>query len=226
MKAMILAAGRGERMRPLTNTIPKPLLPVANKPLIVYHLEKIAAIGITEVVINIAYLGDEIRTVLGEGSQWGLSIHYSVEPEPLETGGALLHALPLLGKDPFLLVNGDVWTDIDFSELIISPLHHSVARLLLVTNPEHNLLGDFSINNHQVVEKQASLSTYTFSGVAFVHPKIIRDYPNKRTIFPLREVFAYYIEQGLLEGVVHKGQWCDVGTPARLEALNNFLCTM
>jgi N-acetyl-alpha-D-muramate 1-phosphate uridylyltransferase len=226
MKAMILAAGRGERMRPLTDTLPKPLLPVANKPLIIYHLEKMAAIGITEVVINIAYLGDEIRKALGNGSRWGLTIKYSLESELLDTAGALLHALPLLGHDPFLLVNGDVWTDIDFSELISLSLNNFAARLLFVNNPEHNLQGDFAINDHTVIKKQKSLLSYTFSGIAFINPIMIREYPHKRTIFPLREVFAYYIEQGLLEGVVYEGQWCDVGTPARLEALNNFLCTM
>jgi MurNAc alpha-1-phosphate uridylyltransferase len=220
MKAMILAAGRGERMRPLTDTIPKPLLSVANKPLIVYHLEKIAAMGITEVVINIAYLGDKIRQALGDGSRWGLTIQYSEESEPLETAGALLHALSLLGDTPFLLVNGDVWTDLNFSSVVDAPLGDTLARLVFVENPEHNLQGDFYINENKLVEQSASRLSNTFSGIALISPAIISDYPNKRRIFPLREVFDYCIERQLLEGVVYAGEWCDVGTPERLLELN------
>jgi MurNAc alpha-1-phosphate uridylyltransferase len=220
VKAMILAAGRGERMRPLTDTMPKPLLMVANKPLIVYHLEKIAAMGITEVVINIAYLGDKIRQALGDGSRWGLTIQYSEEPEPLETAGALLYALPLLGDAAFLLVNGDVWTDLDFSSVVETPLNDTLARLIFVNNPEHNLQGDFYINKNNLVEQSVSRLSTTFSGVALISPKIISDYPNKRAIFPLREVFDYCIERQLLEGIVYDGEWCDVGTPERLLELN------
>ncbi|MFT5421021.1 MAG: MurNAc alpha-1-phosphate uridylyltransferase [Candidatus Endobugula sp.] len=225
MKAMILAAGRGERMRPLTDTIPKPLLSVANKPLIVYHLEKIAAMEITEVVINIAYLGDKIRQALGDGSRWGLTIQYSEETEPLETAGALLHALPLLGDTPFLLVNGDVWTDLNFSSVVDVPLNDALARLVFVKNPEHNLQGDFYINENNLVEQSTSRLSNTFGGVALISPKIISGYPNKRRIFPLKEVFDYYIEQQLLEGIVYSGKWCDVGTPARLASLGAFLLT-
>lgn len=239
MKAMILAAGRGERMRPLTDHLPKPLLTVAGKPLIVHHIERLAAIGISDIVINIAYLGEKIRQALGDGSQWKVNIHYSVESEPLETAGALLHALPLLGDEPFLLVNGDVWTDIDFAALRHIELSTAMACLVLVNNPEHNTGGDFCLASsaelslssssslHQVLLKEtgAALSnsqkeTYTFSGIACIHPDLLKTYPHKRRIFPLKEVLVSAIEKQQLMAFVYHGQWCDVGTPERLDALN------
>jgi MurNAc alpha-1-phosphate uridylyltransferase len=221
---MILAAGKGERMRPLTDTLPKPLLCVAGKPLIVYHLEKLAAMGVREVIINIAYLGDKIREALGDGSTWGLSIHYSEEPEPLETAGALLHALPLLGDQPFLLVNGDVWIEMDFATLIEKPLGECLARLVLVDNPNHNADGDFSFNGERVLEKQSSLPAYTFSGVGVFDPKLIACYPNKRTIFPLKEVLVDAIRHKVLSGILFEGDWRDIGTPERLSELNASYC--
>ena len=219
MKAMILAAGRGERMRPLTDVLPKPLLTVAGKPLIVYHLEKLSALGIQEVVINIAYLGDKIRHALGDGSQWGVSIVYSEEPEPLETAGALVHALPLLGEAPFLLINGDVWTDMDFSVLINEQLHASVASLIFVDNPAHNTQGDFCLSPDGRVESKSSHPQYTFSGLALIDPKMIDLYPHKKQKFPLRDVFNFYIQQQQLQGKYYSGEWCDVGTPERLAEL-------
>ena len=147
MKAMILAAGRGERMRPLTDSTPKPLLRVGGKALIEYHLEKLAAAGIRDVVINISYLGERIREILGDGSRWHLSIQYSIEPEPLETAGAILQALPLLGEQPFVLINGDVWTDYAIEKLKDYPLQSSCGHLVLVNNPSHHPEGDFSVTN-------------------------------------------------------------------------------
>lgn len=220
MKAMILAAGRGERMRPLTDVLPKPLLTVSGKPLIVYHIEKLAAAGISDIIINIAYLGEKIRQALGDGSRWGVQLHYSQEPEPLETGGALLHALSLLGDEPFILVNGDVWTDFDFSILIQHALTDH-ACLVLVNNPEHNHTGDFSLDQQRVIAKGLSSATYTFSGIALVDPQLIIEYPEKRTIFPLREAFTYAIAQNKLAAVTYQGQWCDVGTPERLRSLES-----
>jgi MurNAc alpha-1-phosphate uridylyltransferase len=216
MKAMILAAGRGERMRPLTDVLPKPLLTVAGKPLIVYHLEKLSALGIQEVVINIAYLGDKIRHALGDGSDWGLSIVYSEEPEPLETAGALLHALPLLGEEPFLLINGDVWTDMDFSILANAPLHSAVACLFFVSNPIHHSRGDYSLSSDSRVNNTSSDTQYTFSGLALIDPSMMTLYPHKKHKFPLREVFDFYIERQQLAGQYYQGEWCDVGTPERL----------
>ncbi|MGS2717146.1 N-acetylmuramate alpha-1-phosphate uridylyltransferase MurU [Eionea flava] len=223
MKAMILAAGRGERMRPLTNNTPKPLLPVNGKPLIVYHLEKLSSLGVSEVIINTAYLGEKIIASLGDGERWGLRIVYSQEPYALETGGALNHALSLLGDEPFLLVNGDVWCDLAFSRIASSPLNDSVAHLWLVNNPDHNLDGDFSLDVSTVMMKQDVLPAYTFSGLALVHPKMIADYPQRREAFALKEVFLYWISKCRLSGSLFEGDWCDVGTPERLVALEQSL---
>ncbi len=227
MKAMILAAGRGERMRPLTNELPKPLLWVGGKPLITYHLEKLSQLGIREVIINIAYLGEKIKAALCDGSQWNLSIHYSEEPEPLETGGALYQALPLLGDEPFLLVNGDVWTELDFAALIQPFLPGCLGRLLLVDNPTHNTAGDFALDQQGYLLKadQCVGQTYTFSGIACFHPDVIRAYPEVRQIFPLREVFHYFIERQQLQGQYYEGVWHDIGTPDRLNALDRRLST-
>lgn len=227
MKAMILAAGRGERMRPLTETTPKPLLEVGGKPLIVYHLEALSKAGVSEVIVNIAYLGEQIRAYLGDGSRWGLKITYSEEPEPLETAGALLQALPLLGDSPFLLINGDVWTDFPLESLMNSSLDHSLGRLVFVNNPEHNPQGDFIVASKEnvpcVQHKDGVQQAYTFSGIGLFSPDIIQRYPDKRRIFPLREVFAYAIEQELLLGQVYAGQWWDIGTPQRLAELDELL---
>lgn len=239
MKAMILAAGRGERMRPLTDTKPKPLLCVGGKPLIVFHLEKLGILGVTDVVINVAYLEEQIRQALGDGSRWGLSIHYSIEEEALETAGALLHALPLLGDEPFLLVNGDVWTDMDFAQFLEPPALGNLipeslipknqepsniqAQLILVPNPDHNPEGDFSLGASSMIEPRIDGCAYTFSGIAVIHPNMIRHYPKKRERFPLKEVFDYYIECKQLIGRLYEGRWCDVGTPERLSTLDHSL---
>jgi MurNAc alpha-1-phosphate uridylyltransferase len=223
MKAMILAAGRGERMRPLTDSMPKPLLSVGGKPLIVYHLEKLSALGVTQVIINIAYLGDKIRQTLGDGKQWGLTIHYSEESYPLETGGALNQALNLLGDEPFLLINGDVWCDIDFNQIVKCDVNYSVGHLFFVDNPQHNPLGDFCLDELRVITKQEGDPAYTFAGIALIDPKMIREYPRCREVFALKEVFVYYIEQQLLAGSLYDGFWCDVGTPERLNQLDDYL---
>jgi len=227
MKAMILAAGRGERMRPLTEHTPKPLLQVGGKSLLVYHLEKLAALGVTDIIINIAYLGSQIKDEIGCGNSWGVSIKYIEEPEPLETAGALYNALPLLGDEPFLLINGDVWTDFSFEVLLDQPLLLTeMGRLVFVDNPEHHVSGDFSLDDQGVVVYRGERrDAYTFSGVALLRSAIIADYPNKRYIFPLREVFEYAIDAGTLSGMVYRGQWWDVGTVERLQALDTLLTT-
>lgn len=233
MKAMILAAGRGERMRPLTLTTPKPLLQVGGKPLIEYHLERLAAVGIGEVVINIAYLSEQIREALGDGQRWSLRIHYSPEPEPLETAGALLHALPLLGDKPFMLLNGDIWTDFDFAALANVGLNDdSLGHLVLVDNPAHNAKGDFSLDGDRLIlagdkadelNKEPQKSTYTFSGISLLHPRLIRDYPQQRPRFPLVEVFHHAIAQRQLQGSHYDGEWWDIGTVERLQDLDRQL---
>lgn len=224
MKAMILAAGFGKRMRPLTDDLPKPLLCVGGKPLIVYHLERLQNLGVTEVVINVAYLGQKIIEALGDGERWGMTITYSVEDEPLETAGAILKALPLLGEAPFLLVNGDVWTDFDLSILMGSRLSdESLGRLVLVPNPDHNSAGDFALHGELLLHNTEVDAGYTYSGMALLHPNIVGRYSERRQAFPLREVFEDAIAQDRLHGLVYSGQWWDIGTPERLRELDQQL---
>lgn len=212
--AMILAAGEGRRMRPLTRHTPKPLLDVGGKRLIEWHLMKLKQVGIERVVINVAYLGEKIIEFLG-CEAWGLELIYSREPTPLETGGALNHALPLLGQDPFLLVNGDVWTDLPFSRLLeknVPGMH-----LVLIDNPAHHAKGDFALQGEHVIT--GGMNTYTFSGISLVNPQAFSDYPDRRKKFPLREVLDWFISKQRLSGEYYAGEWLDVGTPERLQSL-------
>jgi len=224
MKAMILAAGRGERMRPLTDSTPKPLLSVGGKPLIEYHILGLKQAGFSELVINIAYLGEQIRDYLGDGSRWGVSIDYSVEPEPLETAGAILNAMPLLGEEaPFLLVNGDIWTNYSFGELLGHHLgENTLAHLVLVDNPEHHPVGDFSINDSGLLVERTE-NALTYSGMAIINPVLVTQYPECRTKFPLGEVFRYGIAQKSITAEYFNGQWQDIGTKKRLEQLDHQL---
>jgi N-acetyl-alpha-D-muramate 1-phosphate uridylyltransferase len=215
MKAMVLAAGRGERMRPLTDTTPKPLLPVAGKPLIGYHLEALARAGIHDVVVNLSWLGEKIRAGLGDGSAYGVRIAYTEEgPVPLETGGGLFNALPLLGSGPFLVVNGDTWTDIDFREIELDG--EALARLVLVPNPPHHPRGDFGIEGQNIVEREAD--RFTYSGVGLYRPEFFEGCTAGR--FPLLPLLRRAIAANQLRGQVHRGEWLDIGTPERLAALD------
>ncbi|HLV48768.1 MAG TPA: nucleotidyltransferase family protein [Aliidiomarina sp.] len=221
MKAMILAAGRGERMRPLTDTLPKPLLVVGGKPLIYWHLEKLANAGVTEVIINTAWLAAELVAAIGNGEQWGIRVQWSHEPSGgLETAGGIIQALPLLGEAPFWLVNGDVWTDFNF-DLLPKPncFDDSLGHLVLVDNPAHHPTGDFALSDENKVSEQGQL--LTFSGVSALHPKLFAGYAKGR--LALRPLFDNAIAQGKLTGQYHQGLWTDVGTPARLEELNQYL---
>lgn len=221
---MILAAGLGQRMRPLTDHTPKPLLPVADKALILYHIEKLRALGVTELVINIAYLGHKIRQSLGDGSNFGVSIHYSEEAQPLETAGAILQALDALGNEPFLLINGDVWSDYSLASLHEHSLQGgSLGHLLMVPNPEYREAGDFALREGLVRQREADEPGYTFSGISLIRPQLVADYPHGRQRFALREVFDWAIGQGRLTGEVYGGRWWDVGTPERLAALDTQL---
>ena len=221
MKVMLLAAGRGERMRPLTDQCPTPLLAVAGKPLIGWHLERLAAAGFTEVVINLSWLGEQIASALGDGAAYGVRIQYSREPWPaLETGGGIFNALPLLGAAPFLLVNGDVFTDIDFGALRLAP--GDLAQLVLVPNPEHNLKGDFGLEAGRVVESGAERLTY--SGIAILRPELLSCAPGGR--FALLPWLNRARDAGRLGGQRHAGQWLDIGTPERLAQLDAELAGM
>ncbi|MFJ4155103.1 N-acetylmuramate alpha-1-phosphate uridylyltransferase MurU [Pseudomonas sp. NPDC089752] len=212
MKAMILAAGKGERMRPLTLHTPKPLLPVAGQPLIEYHLNALAGAGYTEVVINHAWLGQQIEDHLGDGSRFGLSIRYSPEGEPLETGGGIFKALPLLGNEPFALVNGDIWTDFDFTRLR-SPLQ-GLAHLVLVDNPGHHGRGDFRLQGDQVVDGDDAPGTLTFSGLSVLHPALFEGC--QVGAFKLAPLLRKAMAAGKVSGEHYRGNWVDVGTQERL----------
>lgn len=216
MKAMILAAGLGKRMMPLTKNTPKPLLTVKGKPLIAYHLEKLAAIGCKEVVINHAYLGEQIEQFAGDGSQFGLRIQYSAEGAPLETAGGIAKALDLLGEQPFILCNGDVFTDYDFAHLYEKDINSDLAHLVLVDNPCQHPVGDFSLQQGKVLA--ANSQTLTFSGISVVSPQLLHHYHCYTG--RLADLLQLAIKDGLVSGEHYAGQWHDVGTPERLAALN------
>jgi MurNAc alpha-1-phosphate uridylyltransferase len=217
MKAMILAAGRGERMRPLTDSLPKPLLEVHGKPLIVWHLEKLAASGFKEVVINIAHLGYKIPEALGDGSRWGLNITYSDEQEEggLESAGGILKALSILGDETFLVVNGDVFCDYEFNPNF--DLKDKLAHLILVENPNHNLSGDFALKENLVLNN-ADIK-YTFSGIGYYNPKLFSALVYGKS--PLAPLLRDAIKNKKVSGEVFKKIWHDIGTPQRLQEINN-----
>lgn len=221
MRAMILAAGKGERMRPLTLTTPKPLISVAGVPLIEYHLRALARAGFKEVVINHAWLGEKIEAHLGTGEQFGLNIQYSVESQPLETGGGIYQALKYLGDAPFILVNGDIWTDYDFSALR-KPLT-GLAHLVLMDNPEHHVEGDFSLQQEQVTLPQAG-NSLTYSGIAVLHPQLFADCVGGA--FRLAPLLRQAIAQGQVSGEHFAGHWIDVGTQERLAAAEALLASL
>lgn len=242
--ALVFAAGRGERMRPLTEHTPKPLLEAGGKPLIVWHLEKLAALGVREVVVNTSWLADRFHPVLGDGGHWGLRLHYVYEgPEPLETGGGMLNALPLLGDAPFLAIAADVWSDVDFRTLPREPT--GLAHLLMVANPKHHGGGDFVLGGDGVLRPApegktvgmlpgAAVTTapalLTFSGIGIYRHGFLDgwreavgaapgadDTPPR---FKLRPLFDVAIARGAITGQRHDGRWTDVGTPERLVALD------
>jgi len=213
---MILAAGRGERMRPLTDHTPKPLLPVAGKPLIEHHIERLAESGFQEVVINHAWLGEQIEEALGDGSRWNLSIQYSAEGKALETGGGLFRALPLL-SDPFLVINGDVWCDCDFSALTINS--QDLAHLLLVKNPEHNPEGDFALHENRLSTNGPA--QYTFSGIGIYRKQLFEGCVDGK--FPLAPLLRKAMESGKVGGELHAGHWIDVGTQERMQQVEKLL---
>ncbi|SEP90180.1 MurNAc alpha-1-phosphate uridylyltransferase [Ectothiorhodospira magna] len=214
MRAMILAAGRGERMRPLTDHTPKPLLPVAGRPLIEHHLARLAQAGYQDVVINLAHLGAKIRQHLKDGSTWGLRLWYSPETEALETGGGILQALPLLGPDPFLVINGDVWTDHPLTPPTLPD--NDLAHLILVDNPPHHPTGDF--HEHQGRIQADGTPRLTFAGIGWYRPALFAHSQPGR--FPLAPLLRTAMHQGRVGGQHHRGIWEDVGTVARLQALN------
>ncbi len=216
MKAMILAAGRGERMRPLTDALPKPLLEVRGKPLVVWHVEKLASCGFKEIIINIAHLGYKIPEFLGDGKAWGVEIKYSDEQHEgaLESGGGIIKALPLLGNEPFLVVNGDVFCDYTFDANF--ELHNKLAHLILVPNPEHNPEGDFGLKDSLLLNN--SPIKYTFSGIGYYNSEIFdKMYYGKQALAP---IIRDAIDKEKVSGELYDGIWHDIGTPQRLQFIN------
>ena len=230
MKAMILAAGFGKRMRPLTNCLPKPLLPVAGRSLIEYQIERLAVAGIRDIVINISYMGDKIQAHLGDGEKLGVSIHYSPEAEPLETAGAIACAMSLLrdnphDNEPFVVINGDVWCDFLLEKLVQYPLPvDQLGHLLFVPNPEFKTKGDFClVDDIKVQHCDNATEGYTFAGISLLRPSLIMSYPQLREAFSLKEVFDWAITKQALTAQVYRGDWRDIGTPQRLQELEQFL---
>jgi len=217
-KAMILAAGRGQRLRPYTDEHPKPLLPLGGRPMIEYHLDALASFGVTDVVVNQGWLGEQLPPALGDGSRWGLNIHYSPEGYPaLETGGGIYNALPLLGDEPFVVMNGDVWSDYPLQQLPASL--SGVAHLVLVDNPPHNPDGDFSLNADAVVD--AGTAKLTFSGIGIYSPVLFDGCYGGA--FPLAPLLRSAIGNGSVSGEHFAGDWVDVGTPERWQMLDQQL---
>lgn len=214
MKAMILAAGRGERLRPLTDHTPKPLLEAGGRCLIEYHLLALARAGIREIVINHAHLGRQIVGFLGNGSRYEVQIQYSPEDDqPLETGGGIFHALPLLGPEPFLVINGDIWSDYPFARLAHPPT--KLAHLVLVPNPPFHEDGDFTLEQGWVGNE--GTPRFTFSGIAVYQPNFFKDC--REGAFPLAPLLRHAADAGQVSGECFDGQWTDVGTPQRLAEL-------
>lgn len=219
MYAMILAAGRGERMRPLTDSLPKPLLCVSDKPLISYHLEKLSNCGFKDVVINQAWLGHLLPQHLGDGDKWLLNIHYSDEGNnALETAGGIKKALSQIDSDYFMVVNGDVWTDFDFSKLPKHLPEDVLAHLVLVENPQHNPTGDFAVANGLLTTGEEQ---FTFSGIAVYHRDFFDSVDDG--VCALGPLIRQHIKDNSVAGEVYLGQWFDIGTPQRLEQLDQQL---
>ena len=220
---MLLAAGRGERMRPLTDTMPKPLLEVGGKPLIVWHIENLARAGITDLVINHAHLGTQIERALGDGKQFGARICYSDEGTALETAGGIAYALHLLGDEPFAVVNGDIWCNYDFSRLskraAAMETSGDMAHLVMVNNPAQHPDGDFALHQHRVID---SLPRLTFSGIGVYQPGLFANIARGAKA-PLAPLLREQIAAGRVSGEHHSGRWTDVGTPQRLSELDKEL---
>src|SRR3989338_610970 len=227
MMAMILAAGRGERMRPLTDHTPKPLLQAGGKPLIVWHIERLARAGITDIIINHAHLGEQIEAALGDGRRFGAHITYSPEGKALETAGGIANALPLLGNAPFAVINGDIWCDYDFAQLparaAAMQASGDVAHLVLVDNPPHHPNGDFALNGSRISPFPASRFPLpvllTFSGIGIYQPALLAGIP-RGSVAPLAPLLRAQIALGKVSGEHYRGLWADVGTPQRLAELD------
>jgi len=216
MKAMILAAGRGERMRPLTDSRPKPLLDVDGRALIEWHIQALKEAGIKDILINTSWLGDQIPEYLGDGAYWGVNLTFSHEDKALETAGGIRKALDFFGEEPFIVVNGDIWTDFDYKELLKKPV--KLAHIVLVPNPEHNNDGDFTINDAGIVSDEGE-QRLTFSGIGVYDPKVFVGLPLNQP-YPLAPLLKQMMFYESVTGEIFDGRWYDIGTPERLDELN------
>ncbi|MBB4867368.1 MurNAc alpha-1-phosphate uridylyltransferase [Pseudomonas nitritireducens] len=214
MKAMILAAGKGERLRPLTLHTPKPLVRAGGVALIEYQLQALRRAGFEQLVINHAWLGQQIEDTLGDGAKFGVSICYSPEGEPLETGGGIFKALPLLGDDAFVIANGDIWTDFDYASLHGALAEDDLVHLVLVDNPGHHARGDFCLRDGRVSDYQEGQPSLTYSGIAILRPELFDGC--QPGAFKLAPLLRQAMEAGRVSGVHHRGRWIDVGTHERL----------
>lgn len=214
MRAMIMSAGRGKRLRPITDTLPKPLVTVGEKPLIVHHIEALRNVGVQDIVINLGHLGGKIRAVLGHGQALGVNIAYTNEPELLEVGGGIANALPLLGEAPFIIVNGDIWTDYDYQLLLTRSV--KLGHIVLVPNPDHNQAGDYALMDEQVLLPQSQATTYTYAGIALYHPQLFIGVTGSH---PMKPILDKAIQSFAMSGEIYRGRWSDVGTIARLQTL-------
>lgn len=220
---MILAAGKGQRLKPITDNIPKPLIEVNHKPLIFYHLENLSKAGFKQIIINVWHLKEQIMNLVGDGSRWGLDIQYSEEEILLDTGGGIKHALPLLGQKPFLIVNGDIYTHYHFKQLLHYVPSHPI-HLVLVPNPIDKPVGDFYIRNQQlfkVSSPEESLNSYTYSGIGIFSPQLFAK--QTQTIFPLIDVLQQALSQKQISWEIYNDIWFDSGTPERLQRIESFV---
>ncbi|HZE60841.1 MAG TPA: nucleotidyltransferase family protein [Burkholderiales bacterium] len=216
MKAMLLAAGRGERLRPLTDRTPKALVPVGGKPLIAWHLERLAASGCREAVVNVSHLAQQIVDFVGDGARFGMRIAYSREAEPLETAGGIAQAVPLLGAAPFLLVNADIYCEVDFQRVLDLGLGAMLAHLVLIPNPPHRAQGDFALRARAVGNE--GTPRYTYAGVAVMSPMLVRPVRQGEKA-PLAPLLRSAADEGRVSGELFEGLWQDVGTAERLAEL-------
>jgi len=226
MKAMILAAGHGKRMRPLTNQLPKPLLKVYDKPLLVWHIENLQRAGFRDIIINIGWYGYKIPETLGDGTQWGVTLHYSDEQQSgaLETAGGIAKALPLLGTEPFLVVNGDTWCDYPYPAMTLAD--NDLAHLILINNPEHNLTGDFYLSNRRITDRKDQKTGLTFSGIGYYRPELFKTINPAGEKAALAPLLRTAMSAGKVSGEHYQGIWHDIGTPERLNHFDQTLRTM
>lgn len=220
MKAMILCAGRGERMRPLTNTLPKPLLQVNHEPMLIHMLRALKHAGFSECVINVSHLGDMIMHVVGDGASVEMNVQYSIEETPLETAGGVIKALPLLGDEPFLIVSGDIYTNFEFATLCNMPLNGNLAHCIMVPNPPYHPEGDFCLNDNRLLSFQGD-KAYTYGNIGVYHPALFANRPIER--IGIGAVLRTAIIQNLVSGQLFRGGWYNVGTPEDLQMLNKLL---